>query len=54
MAVWALLQEELVTRKRVLTNQQFLEGAVLGDIQLMMIGPAWLLANLYKRLGIPI
>lgn len=28
--------------------------AVLGDIQLMMIGPAWLLANLYKRLGIPI
>lgn len=28
--------------------------AVLADIQLMMIGPAWLLANLYKRLGIPI
>lgn len=28
--------------------------AVLGDIQLMMIGPVWLLANLYKRLGIPI
>ena len=28
--------------------------AVLRDIQLMMIGPAWLLANLYRRLGIPI
>ena len=28
--------------------------AVLHDIQLMMIAPAWLLANLYKRLGIPI
>ncbi len=28
--------------------------AVFSDIQLMMIGPAWLLANLYKRLGIPI
>lgn len=24
------------------------------DIQLMMIGPAWLLAKLYKRFGIPI
>ena len=28
--------------------------AVLHDIQLMMIAPAWLLANLYRRLGIPI
>ena len=32
-------------------------GSVLGvlrDFQLMMIGPAWLLSVLYKRLGIPI
>lgn len=28
--------------------------AVFRDLQLMMIGPAWLLANLYKRLGIPV
>jgi len=28
--------------------------AVFGDIQLMMIAPAWLLANLYRRLGIPV
>lgn len=28
--------------------------AVFQDIQLMMIAPAWLLANLYKRLGIPV
>lgn len=27
--------------------------AVLHDIQLMMIAPVWLLANLYRRLGIP-
>jgi hypothetical protein len=27
---------------------------VLGDLQLMMIGPAWLLSVLYRRLGIPI
>lgn len=27
--------------------------AVFRDIQLMMIGPAWLLSNLYRRLGIP-
>lgn len=27
--------------------------AVFSDIQLMMIGPAWLLAGLYRRLGIP-
>jgi uncharacterized membrane protein YGL010W len=28
--------------------------AVFSDIHHMMIGPAWLLANLYRRLGIPI
>jgi len=28
--------------------------AVFNDIQLMMIAPAWLLSNLYKRLGIPV
>ncbi len=28
--------------------------AVFHDIQLMMIAPAWLLSNLYKRLGIPV
>ena len=28
--------------------------AVFTDIQLMMIAPAWLLSNLYKRLGIPV
>ncbi len=28
--------------------------AVLRDLQMMMIGPAWLLATLYRRLGIPI
>lgn len=27
--------------------------AVLRDIQLMMIGPIWLLSTLYRRLGIP-
>ena len=27
--------------------------AVLRDIQLMMIAPAWLLSRLYRRLGIP-
>jgi hypothetical protein len=27
--------------------------AVFRDIQLMMIGPIWLLSNLYRRLGIP-
>jgi hypothetical protein len=26
---------------------------VLQDLQLMMIGPAWLLSVLYKRFGIP-
>lgn len=28
--------------------------AVLRDLQLMMIGPAWLLSVLYRRAGIPI
>ena len=28
--------------------------AVCHDIQLMMIAPAWLLSNFYKRLGIPV
>jgi len=28
-------------------------GAVFQDLQLMMIGPAWLLSVLYKRIGIP-
>ena len=28
--------------------------AVFHDIQLMMIAPAWLLANVYRRLGIPV
>ena len=27
--------------------------AVLQDLQLMMIGPAWLLSVMYRRLGIP-
>ena len=27
--------------------------AVWRDIQLLMIGPAWLLSNVYRRLGIP-
>ncbi len=27
--------------------------AVLHDVQLLMIAPAWLLANLYRRIGIP-
>lgn len=28
--------------------------SVVEDLQLMMIGPAWLLAALYRRVGIPI
>ncbi len=28
-------------------------GAVLQDVQLMMIAPVWLLSVLYRRLGIP-
>jgi len=27
---------------------------VLQDLQLMMIGPAWLLSVLYRRIGIPL
>jgi len=29
-------------------------AAVVRDLQLMMIGPAWLLSTLYRRFGIPI
>lgn len=29
-------------------------GRIIQDIQLMMIGPAWLLAKFYHRFGIPI
>ncbi len=29
-------------------------GAVLQDLQLIMIGPAWLMSVLYRRIGIPI
>lgn len=32
MAVFGLLQDELVDKKKILTNNDFLEGAVLGDI----------------------
>jgi chromate transporter len=32
MAVFGLLQEELVNRKKILTHKDFMEGAVLGDI----------------------
>ena len=32
LAVLSLLQEELVNRKKIMTNKDFLEGAVLGDI----------------------
>lgn len=32
MAVLGLLQEELVNRKKILDNKDFLEGTVLGDI----------------------
>lgn len=28
-------------------------AALMADIQLMMIGPIWLLSRLYRRLGIP-
>lgn len=28
--------------------------AVMRDIQLMMIAPAWMLSNIYRRFGIPI
>ncbi len=32
MAVFTLLEDELVGEKRILTGQDFLEGAVLGDV----------------------
>jgi chromate transporter len=32
MAVLGLLQDELVTRKKVINNEEFMEGTVLGDI----------------------
>jgi len=32
MAVFALLEEQLVNEKKILTTKDFLEGAVLGDI----------------------
>jgi chromate transporter len=32
MAVFGMLQDEFVVRKKILTNNDFLEGAVLGDI----------------------
>jgi len=32
MAVFTLLQDELVREKRILTDKDFLEGAVLGDV----------------------
>jgi len=32
MAVFTLLENELVSRKKILTDKDFLEGAVLGDI----------------------
>ena len=32
MAVFTLLQDELVHEKQILTDQDFLEGAVLGDV----------------------
>ncbi|MGI9272446.1 MAG: hypothetical protein ACR2QT_11765 [Woeseiaceae bacterium] len=35
-------------------RRQWSLGPVLQDLQLMMIGPAWLLSVLYRRIGIPI
>jgi chromate transport protein ChrA len=32
MAIFTLLEDELVREKQILTNQDFLEGAVLGDV----------------------
>ncbi len=32
MAVFSLLEDELVQKKKILTNEDFLEGAVLGEI----------------------
>ena len=34
-------------------NKGFIRG-LFQDLQLMMIGPAWLLSVLYRRMGIPI
>lgn len=35
-------------------RRQWSPGPVWKDLQLMMIGPAWLLSVLYRRIGIPI
>jgi hypothetical protein len=35
-------------------QRQWSIGPVLQDLQLMMIGPAWLLSVLYRRMGIPV
>ncbi len=35
-------------------RRQWSPGPVLQDLQLMMIGPVWLLSVLYRRIGIPI
>ena len=35
-------------------RRQWSFGPVWKDLQLMMIGPAWLLSVLYRRIGIPI
>lgn len=35
-------------------RRQWSPVPVLQDLQLMMIGPAWLLSVLYRRIGIPI
>ena len=32
MAVFTLLEDELVTKEHILTNEDFLDGAVLGDV----------------------
>jgi chromate transporter len=32
MAVWGILHDEMVTRRKVLSNRDFLEAAVIGDI----------------------
>jgi hypothetical protein len=35
-------------------GRQWSLGPVWQDLQMMMIGPAWLLSVLYRRIGIPI
>jgi hypothetical protein len=35
-------------------RRQWSLGPVWTDLQLVMIGPAWLLSVLYRRIGIPI